>query len=775
MNKDFKLKVEEDLFKGPDKDVIMDIDILIRSRNRIIQIVSQEEGRVINRLRQLAKSRNRKILFWTCATGIFQYNEKNEREKYQMTVGGKPWGNDGQTDTNPMTFLDFIEVDDDLSPSKVLQKEKDGKTQTMLLGGGANYVFLDLPNFMPSTQNHGQMSINEIEIVRRIKDLKEVLCENDTRKTIIIISRDVFIPEDLKKVIPVIDWPLPNKEVIENHLLPLTKEIENAYERANIDKKFSENDISILSDSLLGLTLDEVTSTFRQSAVRNSEETFLIDSFVKYNINAKKDIIRKSRSGLEFYESKINIKDSVGGLSELKKWLSKRSNAYSKEALDYGLEYPKGLLVVGIPGNGKSLIAKAIANEWNKLLLKWDIGSIYSSLVGSSEANIRNAIQTAEATAPCLSGETKILTINGRKNIKEINPGDMVYSYINNGKIQKTVVKAVTIREYDNNYTLHTSDGQVTCTDNHLWYVYNKDTNRLEWLETRKLNKDIHFIAKIKETDITDNDNICYYIKNIINSFKDKINNKNGLSKLVISRIHRIDKLTNNMKVYDLCLEWDNKKIEPNFIVENGLISHNCLLWIDEIEKAFSGINSSDRSDGGTAARVFGTFIQWLSEKNSPVFVVATANRIDQLPAELVRKGRFDEIFYVDLPTLKEREEIIKIHLNKRNLGVDNFDIKSIAESSEDFTGAEIESIIKESMYTAFADNIRKVTTEDIINEAKNLVPLSLTMGEQIGQLRQWAATKAKWASERNMSKELVKKQLKENSNSLIEIVPIEE
>jgi hypothetical protein len=323
---------------------------------------------------------------------------------------------------------------------------------------------------------------------------------------------------------------------------------------------------------------------------------------------------------------------------------------------------------------------------------------------------------------------------------------------------------------------LSTSDGKVTCTDNHLWYTYNKYTNQLEWTEARNLDKDIHFIVKIKEINTNNNENICNYIKNIINSFKDKINNKNnGFPNLGVSKIYNIDKITNNIKVYDLCLEWNNKKMEPNFIVENGLISHNCLLWIDEIEKAFSGINSSDRSDGGTAARVFGTFIQWLSEKNSPVFVVATANRIDQLPAELVRKGRFDEIFYVDLPTLKEREEIIKIHLNKRNLGVDNFDIKSIAESSEDFTGAEIESIIKESMYTAFADNIRKVTTEDIINEAKNLVPLSLTMGEQIGQLRQWAATKAKWASERNMSKELVKKQLKENSNSLIEIVPIEE
>lgn len=595
-------ELEKELFEGPDQDIMGDIDTVIRSRSRIIQIVTPEEGRAILRLRQLAATRERKIIFWTCASGPFSYDDMNERIPYKMMAGGKPWGLDGRMATNPMTFLDFIEADDDLSPERIVKKEKDGKKQTIAVGGGANYVLLDLPNFMPSSQG-GQMSSTEIELVRRLKDLREVLCEKDVRKTVIIISRDVFVPDDLKKIIPVLDWPLPSKGAILQHLEPLSKEIEDAYARAHIDKKFNQDDLSILSDSLLGLTLDEVTNTFRQSAVRNTNK-ISVDSLVKYNIKAKKDIIRKSRSGLEFYETKLTIKDSVGGLSELKKWLSKREGAYSEDAINYGLEYPKGLLLVGIPGNGKSLIAKSIANEWNKLLLRWDVGTVYSARVGSSEANVRNAIQTAETTAPCI-------------------------------------------------------------------------------------------------------------------------------------------------------------------------------LWLDEIEKAFAGVGSSDRSDGGTSARVFGTFIQWLSEKESPVFVVATANRIDQLPAELIRKGRFDEIFYVDLPNDEEREEIIKIHLNKRKLKIEDFNIPELILVTQDFTGAEIESVIKEGMYNAFSDGHRKMNTSDIVNEAKISVPLSLTMGEQIDALREWASTKAKWASKRNSSKEILKQQLrdsqskkKENGSGGIEILP---
>lgn len=583
-------ELEKELFEGPDQNIMVDIDIAMRSKTRIIQIATPEESRVINRLRQLAKTRKRKIVFWTCAAGPFQYTDTNERKPYPLVVGGKPWATNRHV-TEPMTFLDFIEADDTLPDGDIIKQELDGKLIDVEVGGGANYVLLDLPNFMPSSINNGPMSAGEISLVRRIKDLREVLYEKDERKTVIIVSRDIFIPEDLKKIIPVLDWPLPDKSAITQHLKPLIKHIENSYVSAKVKKKFDKTEISLLTDSLLGLTLDEVTNTFNQSAMRNPDKKS-VDSFIKCNVKAKKDIIRKSRSGLEFYDANVNIKDNVGGLSELKKWLAKRAGAYTEEAIEYGLEYPKGLLIVGIPGNGKSLIAKAIANEWNKLLLRWDVGTVFSSRVGSSEANIRAAIQTAEATAPCI-------------------------------------------------------------------------------------------------------------------------------------------------------------------------------LWLEEIEKAFAGVGSSDKSDGGTAARVFSTFLQWLSEKNNPVFVVATANRIDQLPPELIRKGRFDEIFYVDLPSAKEREEIIKIHLRKRKFDVDNFDILSIINATKDFTGAEIESVIKEGMYTAFADNARPLNSNDIISEAKKSIPQATKIGPQIDDLRAWASVNAKWASKQDDNNEELNSQLREKEEQM--------
>lgn len=580
-------QLEEELIYGPEKDVIEEIDVSIRGKNKIIQIITQDEERVIYRLRQISKSMFRKNVFWTCASGPFIYNNKDDRETYNLMVNGENWG-DNRIETDPMTFLDYINEDDDLSPPQTVNKNgKDIK-----YGGGANYIMLDLPNFMPSS-NGSNMSSQEILIARKLKDLNYFLHEKNEKKNLIIVSRDIFISEDLKKIVPIIDWPIPNKKIILDHLKYLYKEIENIYSYFDINTKFSDDDLSKLADSLLGLTLDEITGVFRKTAVRSNSMD--LQNFIKFNIKSKKDIIRKSRSGLEFYESDVNITDGVGGLNLLKKWLEKRVNTYSDEALEYGLEYPKGLLIVGIPGNGKSLIAKAIAKEWNKLLLKWDVASVYSSRVGGSEANIRNAIQTAEAVAPCV-------------------------------------------------------------------------------------------------------------------------------------------------------------------------------LFIDEIEKAFSGISSSDRSDGGTSARVFGTFIQWLSEKKSPVFVVATANRIDQLPAELIRKGRFDEIFYVDLPKRSEREEIFKIHFNKRNIDFNNFNMDKILDASENFTGAEIESIIKESMYSAYSDNKRKVNEEDIIEEIEAIIPIALTMEEQINSLRQWAYTRAKWASDTNIAKKTIKNQLKESgSDSIIE------
>jgi SpoVK/Ycf46/Vps4 family AAA+-type ATPase len=170
------------------------------------------------------------------------------------------------------------------------------------------------------------------------------------------------------------------------------------------------------------------------------------------------------------------------------------------------------------------------------------------------------------------------------------------------------------------------------------------------------------------------------------------------------------------------------------------------ILWVDEIDKAFAGSQSSGSTDGGTTARVFGTFLTWLSEKSAPVFVAATANDISNLPPELMRKGRLDDIFFVDLPELSERKEVLSLHLAKRNRNPQQFDLELLANAAKDFSGAEIEEAVNSALYDAFYAG-HDLTTEDLLNVIRQMVPLSKTMYEQINRLRSWAEGRARNAS----------------------------
>jgi SpoVK/Ycf46/Vps4 family AAA+-type ATPase len=191
------------------------------------------------------------------------------------------------------------------------------------------------------------------------------------------------------------------------------------------------------------------------------------------------------------------------------------------------------------------------------------------------------------------------------------------------------------------------------------------------------------------------------------------------------------------------------------------------LLWLDELDKGMSGSASSNQTDGGTASRVLGSFLTWMQEKKTPVLVIATANDVSQLPPEILRKGRFDEIFFVDLPTDDERHEIFKIHLIKRNRKPEDYDIDILVEKSVSFTGAEIEAAIISAMYEAFADNKREFSTDDILCAIEETVPLAVTMKEQIDGLRAWAARRARHASK--TSKRKVDKEILETQQSLMQ------
>jgi SpoVK/Ycf46/Vps4 family AAA+-type ATPase len=292
-------------------------------------------------------------------------------------------------------------------------------------------------------------------------------------------------------------------------------------------------------------------------------------------LDEKKQIIRKSGM-LEYYEQTEDVHD-IGGLEVLKEWLAKRRHAFSSRAREFGLPLPKGILLIGVPGTGKSLTAKAVGRLWEMPLLRLDVGKIFAGLVGSSEENIRQVIHTAEAIAPAI-------------------------------------------------------------------------------------------------------------------------------------------------------------------------------LWIDEIEKGFSGTGSSNMSDGGTTSRVFGSFITWLQEKRSPVFVIATANNVSQLPPELLRKGRFDEIFFCDLPSADERKQIFDIHIRKKNRDPSGFELDRLVSATGDFSGAEVEQAVVAALYDAF-DAGGDLDTEGLLAALSDIVPLAVTMREQIEAMREWARTRARDASGRRVER----------------------
>ena len=420
----------------------------------------------------------------------------------------------------------------------------------------AIYIFKDFHIYFGGDRN----SRPDYAVIRKLRDIIPVL--KSSRKTIVFVSSKLVIPCDMEKEISILDFSLPNVDEIKS----LLNDLIAGLNPENVD--LTEDEKILLSRSALGLTMQEAENAFCRAIVHLKG----LNKNALSIIHEEKNQVVKKTGVLEFVKSDLDIND-IGGLENLKKWLIRRNNSWSEKAKEYNLPAPKGVLITGIPGCGKSLTAKAMSAIWGLPLLKLDMGKIFGGIVGSSEENMRKAISTAEAVAPSI-------------------------------------------------------------------------------------------------------------------------------------------------------------------------------LWVDEIEKGFSGLKSG--GDSGTSARVFGTFLTWMQEKTAPVFVIATANDISSLPPELLRKGRFDEIFFVDLPTLKEREKIFSVHINKR---LKNSSIRheieptdetfhELAEMSVGYVGAEIEQIVIAAMYEAFYAD-RGLRKEDIIKSIKETVPLSSTQREQILSLREWAKERA--------------------------------
>lgn len=442
-------------------------------------------------------------------------------------------------------------VTDDSSKKTPFAKAEEALDEAIASAESAIYMFRDFHAFLE----------NET-VIRKVRDLVNDFSRS--HKTMIIVSPEQKIPSELEKDITIVDLPLPDRTEIGE---VLNDAIVFANKNPKLSASLDDEGKNSVIDATLGLTLTEAKRIFSKAMLTNNT---LDSRDVDLILFEKKQLIRKSGS-LEYFDSSDTISD-VGGMDNLKEWLVNRSDSYTNKARDYGLPLPKGLLLLGVQGCGKSLTAKAVASLWNQPLLRLDMGKIFSSFIGSSEENMRRAIATAESLAPVI-------------------------------------------------------------------------------------------------------------------------------------------------------------------------------LWIDEIEKGFSGIKSSGATDAGVTARLFATFLTWMQEKTKPVFVIATANSIADLPPELLRKGRFDDIFFIDLPKDSERQDIFEIHIKKRKRNPADYDLAELSKAAEGYSGAEIEMAIVESMYAGFAAE-REFNNDDIKQALDASVPLSTTMAESIAELRAWAHKRARLASE---------------------------
>lgn len=490
------------------KELEQELKLLIQSGHRLIYLLTYEEDRAKRLIEKLAQEFKAKTISWSIARGIPH----------------------GESSSEPDPTFALMEIITEQNP--------------------ACFMLFDFHHYL-----------GDPYIIRFLREIYPSLVQR--RQYIFFVAPLLRIPLELEKDIVTLEIPLPEAPELSQQLELV---IEVMRKKTGLPIRIEPLLKEKMVRAGLGLTEREAQRVFLRALIEHPEfKEEHLDSI----LFQKKQIIRQQNL-LEFYQTSESLEE-VGGLDLLKDWLKKRSRAFSEDARKYGLPEPRGLLMLGIQGCGKSLCAKAVSNLWKLPLLRFDASIVLGSFQSPPEVNIRRATQLAESISPCV-------------------------------------------------------------------------------------------------------------------------------------------------------------------------------LWIDEIEKGFSAHLVSGKEGSGPVARAFASFLIWMQERKKPVYVIATANSISEVPPELVRKGRFDEIFFVDLPRVHEREEVFAIHLKKRGRDPKNFSLKILAEESEGFSGSEIEQSIISAMYEAFTEG-REVNTDDILKALSETVPLSDTMEEQVEEIRTWAKTRARPAS----------------------------
>lgn len=502
------------------QEIAADVAALLRARNPLLWVVTREEARVERYLIEAAAAAAYVPRTWDVGQGV-------------ANIAGQ------------------IEQIGSPDPGETLVAIRDRAANARDRGV---WIMRDLPAWISGPAGAATQ--------RQLRNLARSLpgTPRDGAQAMIVLTPSSEIPPELAGHATVIEWPLPDRAEIAAIL-------DAAIDALPDDMKATAapngtRDAAI--DAAVGLNGEEAAACYARSLVQLRKIDPATVAKEKRRVVAREKV-------LEWHDPIPDGLESVGGLDNLKSWLVARRSAYSPKAREYGLPAPKGAVLVGVPGCGKSLTAKAIATAWGIPLLRLDLGALRSKFVGESEGNIRKAFRVIEAI--------------GR-----------------------------------------------------------------------------------------------------------------------------------------------------------------CVVWIDEIEKAMQGATSGS-ADGGVSSDALGAVLSWMQERSGEAFVIATANDVEGLPPELLRKGRFDEVWWVDLPTPREREAILSASLRSHGRGKVKIDLAKIATASEGFTGSEIAAIVPDALFAAFADDAREITTDDLVAAAKTVVPLSKTAAEKITRLRQWAVGRARPAT----------------------------
>jgi len=554
------------------------LKVLINSSTPIVVMETSEEMRAVNTVRSACAELNMATFEWSIADGLLRSGSNAPPEPPKMAMHARVdqttvWTQAGRGPTQTRTVLTPGGAESDRLARAVMSSN--GADATPPAAGNSIY---NTREPVQALANMESMTIEAVFIlkdfhrhmddpivVRRLRDVGQKFAAN--RRTVIITAPELTVPAELGHLVEYFDLPLPDRDRLHEIIRETYTRLSKTY---TLKLQLDAAGVDAMSANLRGLTEEEAERAISQALVTRYA---LCPETITDVIEAKKQLLRHSGM-LDFVEALDNMA-SVGGLENLKHWLQQRRGAWEDAAREFGLEPPKGMIILGVQGCGKSLCARAVAGEWKLPLVKFDTSAVYDKYIGETEKRIRKVFQVAEGLAPCV-------------------------------------------------------------------------------------------------------------------------------------------------------------------------------LWIDELEKVFAGSGPDSASaDAGVSSRLLASFLSWMQDRKAPVFVAATCNNVTVLPPELIRKGRFDELFFVDLPNQAERKQIFSIQLSKRKRNPAEFDLDKVAAAAKGYSGAEIDAAVQGALYAAYSEK-KPVTTQSLIDALGQTVPLSTTRAEEIEALREWARTRAVPASVRD-------------------------